>query len=140
MTQREFYTAIVNGTFTNEIQAFATEQIAKLDKRNSKRATTPSKTAIANAPLKRKIVDILTEFEDMTAAELKNQLGVTVQKASALCVQMVKEGTLTATEVKIPKKGKVKAYSLAVDEDGEPIGETADEAAEVTDETADENN
>ena len=44
MTNREFYTAIVNSDLNDEMKAFATEAIEKLDARNAKRANTLSKT------------------------------------------------------------------------------------------------
>lgn len=113
MTQREFYTAIVNGEMNEEVMAFATEGIAKLDARNAKRASTPSKTAIANEPIKASIVEFLGDGESHIAKEVGEALNISTSKASALCGQLVKVGTLTATEVKLPKVGKRVAYSLA---------------------------
>ena len=51
MTNREFYTAIVNSDLNDEMKAFATDAIAKLDARNAKRASTPSKTQKEKAAL-----------------------------------------------------------------------------------------
>ena len=59
MTNREFYTAIVNGEMNDEIVAKATEEIAKLDARNAKRSATPSKKSLENEPIKAKIVEFL---------------------------------------------------------------------------------
>lgn len=121
MTQREFYQAIVEGAVvTAELATFATDAIAKLDKRNEKRAATPSKTAIENAPIKEKIVEFLTgKPEPIIATTIATEVGITTQKASALARQLVEEGKLVATEVKVAKKGKVKGYALA------PAGEVA---------------
>ena len=44
MTNREFYTAVIADTQNEELKAFATEAIAKLDERNAKRASKPRKT------------------------------------------------------------------------------------------------
>jgi hypothetical protein len=109
MTNREFYTAIVNGTFNEEVIAHATEAIAKLDARNASRASKPSKTALANEPIKAKILEVLTT-EPKVASEVAELVGISVQKASALLRQI--EG-LEVSEVKIPKKGKMKGYALA---------------------------
>jgi len=115
MTNREFYQAIVEGaTVTAELATFAAEQITKLDKRNEKRAATPSKTAIENAPIKEKIVEFLTGKPDpIIAPTIATEVGITTQKASALARQLVEEGKLVATEVKVAKKGKLKGYAIA---------------------------
>lgn len=119
MTQREFYQAIVEGaTVTAELATFATEQIAKLDKRNEKRAATPSKTAIANEPFKAKIVEFLTGKDTpIIAPTIATEVGISTQKASALARQLVEEGKLVATDVKVAKKGKLKGYAIAPTEE-----------------------
>lgn len=121
MTNREFYQAIVEGAVvTAELATFAKEAIDKLDKRNEKRAATPSKTAIENAPIKEKIVEFLTgKPEPIIATTIATEVGITTQKASALARQLVEEGKLVATEVKVAKKGKVKGYALAPAPEGE---------------------
>ena len=44
---------------------------------------------------------------------------VSTSKASSMCSQMVKEGRLTVTEIKVPKKGKLKQYAVATTADAE---------------------
>lgn len=113
MTQREFFASIVEGTpITAEQATFAVEAIAKIDKRNEKRASTPSKTAIANEPIKADIVKALEGKGPTPAAAIGTALGITTQKASALARQLVEAGTLEVFEVKVKGKGKVKAYAL----------------------------
>jgi Fic family protein len=113
MTNREFYNAIVTANLSDEITEKAQALLAQIDARNEKRASTPSKTAIANVPLKHAIVGLFTdEVKTLTASEVGERLEVSTQKASALLRQMVESGVLAVEEVKIPKKGKVKAYSL----------------------------
>lgn len=115
MTNREFFTAIAsNATLPAELVEFAIEAITKLDKRNASRSSKPSKTAIANEPIKASIVEYVTAHADALASDIAVACEISTQKASALCVQMVKGKILTVCEVKVPKKGKVKAYSLAV--------------------------
>ena len=114
MTNREFYIAIANNeALTEEIRAHATAEIEKLDARNAKRAEKPSKTAVANEPIKANIVKVL-EDGGKTASDIATALEISVQKASALCRQLADAGQVTATEVKVPKKGKQKLYTLAV--------------------------
>lgn len=115
MTMREFYEVIVKAEISDEITAKAQAEIDKLDKRNSDRKEKPSKTAQANEPLNARILEFLGTHTTATAPELAAELGVTTQKASGLCVQLVKNGRLNSTEIKIPKKGKCKAYSLKIE-------------------------
>ena len=119
MTNREFFTAIAsNENLSAELVKFATEAITKLDKRNASRSSKPSKTAIANEPIKASIVEYVTDHANALASDIAEACEISTQKASALCVQMVKDNVLTVCEVKVPKKGKVKAYSLAVADKG----------------------
>ena len=126
MTQREFFTAIVNGTINADIQAYATDAIVKLDKRNATRASKPSKSQQANVPLLAEIRNFLTGKKDVLAAEVAAHLNVTPQKASSLLKLLVDNGEATAAEVKVPKQGKRKAYTLV----GTENTEEAEEAAE----------
>ena len=109
MTKREMFEAIVNGNVTEEVVAMAQSELVKMDERNEKRKNSPSKTAIANEPIKAQIVEVLTT-EPLTASDVANAVGISTQKASALLRQI--EG-LTVTEVKVKGKGKVKGYALA---------------------------
>lgn len=119
MTNREFFTAIAsNENLSAELVKFATEAIAKLDKRNASRSSKPSKTAVANEPIKASIAEYVTAHANALASDIAVACEISTQKASALCVQMVKDNVLTVCEVKVPKKGKVKAYSLAVVDKG----------------------
>ena len=112
MTQREFYTAIVNSDLNDELKAFATEAIAKLDARNAKRASTPSKTQKENAPLIEKIATLLTS-EPKLASELAKEMGLSTQKVTPL-VKAV-EG-VSVCDVKVKGKGTQKGYYIAVAE------------------------
>ena len=118
MTKREFLNAIVAGNVTDEIKSFAEKEIEALNARNAKRAATPSKTQLANEPLKAEILAKLKEINDFrTAGEVSSWFGlndegkpkVSVQKASSLLRQLVAGNELEQTEVKVPKKGKQKA-------------------------------
>ena len=118
VTEREFLTSIKAGAvITAEQEAFAAARIVKLDERNEKRKATPSKTAIANEPIKADIIKFITEKGVGVASVVGEALGITTQKASALLVQLAKEGVLEVGEVKVPKKGKVKAYKLKTSEE-----------------------
>lgn len=111
MTEREFLTAIVNGNVSDEIKAYAEEGIAKLDAKNEKRKNTPTKNQEANAALKARIIELLADGAKV-ASEIGVALEVSTQKASALLVQLTNEGKVAQAEIKVPKKGAVKSYSL----------------------------
>ena len=112
MTNREFYTAIVNGTLTEDVIAKAHEEIEKLDARNAKRSAKPSKKSLENAPIKVAIAEFLTDGSHL-ASEIAKGLDLSVSKVSALCRQMVGDGILTVEDVKVKGKGTQKSYSLA---------------------------
>ena len=112
MTNREFYTAVIASVDNDELKAFATDAIAKLDARNAKRASTPSKKSIENEPIKASIREFL-ESGSHLASEIAKGLDLSVSKVSALCRQMVGDGLLTVEDVKVKGKGTQKSYSLA---------------------------
>lgn len=117
MTGREFFKVVIEANVSDEVTAFAQKGIETLDKRNAKRASKPSKTAEANAPIKANILAVLSDTDKvLTAAQVATAIGVSTQKASALLRQMVDEGRAVSTEVKVKGKGKCKAYALAAEE------------------------
>ena len=125
MTYREFLSAVISAEISEEMTTFAKEAVAKLDKRNADRAAKPSKTALANEPIKQAILGILSATP-MTASEIADALDISVQKASALCRQLVDAKSAVVTDVKIPKKGTQKAYSLPTEGEVEEPAEVAD--------------
>lgn len=121
MTNREFYTTIVETIANEELVEHAKAQLAKLDataeKRKGKVSKADQEKRDANEALARHIAtDILTsEAKTATdvAAVLTAEAGeeVKIQKASYLCRLAVKMELANETEVKIPKKGAQKAYT-----------------------------
>ena len=111
MTNREFYAAIAASTnLSAELVEFATAAIAKMDATNEKRKNTPSKTAIANQPLLKLIVDEVLTLEPKTASDVAAVMGISVQKASSLLRHLVAEGKAISNDVKVPGKGLQKGY------------------------------
>ena len=114
MTNREFYTEIVNGTINEDVIAHASSAIEKLDERNAKRASKPSKRSLENIPIRAHIAGFLEENEGShVASEIASALNLSTQKVSALCRQMVSDGVLAVEDVKVKGKGMQKSYSLA---------------------------
>ena len=124
MTKREFFVKVSEGEMTEEMQAFAAEQLTKMDAQlEARKGKVSEKEQIkrdANEALARRVAAEVLGAEAKTAtdvaAELTEMLGeeIKVQKASALCRKAVELGLAVQTEVKIPKKGTQKAYT-AVD-------------------------
>lgn len=117
MTTREFLNAVITLAETadnKEVKEKAEGLITALDAKNAKRAEKPSKTAVANEPIKAAILEYFKTADGVhIAADVAANVNITPQKASALLRQMVENGILNSREVKVPKKGKVKGYSLA---------------------------
>ena len=112
MTIREFLNSVISANINDEVTDFAKSRIAYLDKQNAKRASKPSKTAIANAPVKEAIVNFLREHPATITAEVASGVGISTQKASSLLTQLCDEEKLSKSEVKLPKVGKRMAYSV----------------------------
>ena len=112
MVKREFFNAIVNGEITEEVITMAKEEIAKLDTRNEKRRTTPTKAQVANEEVKTAILEAVTNGKHL-AAEIGAAVGVSTQKASALLALLVKDGKVNMADYKVKGKGTVKSYTLA---------------------------
>lgn len=112
MTNREFFTAIASMTnISAELVEHATNELEKLDKKNAARSAKPNKNQKENELIKENILIFLSENKDYhTASEISTALEISVQKASALCRQLVEGNKIEVKEVKVPKKGKQKAY------------------------------
>ena len=114
MTNREFYTAIIaNPNVAEDIKTFAKGEIDKLDARNDKRKNTQTKAQKENEGVMTAIVDHLTTNGSDVASSIGTALGISTQKASALCKLLVDNGKLTVADVKVKGKGTVKQYSVA---------------------------
>ena len=115
MTNREFFNAVIKADVNDELTKHATAELAKLDKRNAQRTSKPSKTQLENEPIKAHLLEILA-VKPMTASEIHEaDASLSTQKISSLCRQLVEAGKLAVEDVKIPKKGKQKQYSLVTE-------------------------
>ena len=125
MTKREFLNeviAVIDGTSEVDVlvlKEFAKAEIVKLDERNASRSSKPTKTQIENEPIKEKILEVLSTGERMVASAIAERLEISTQKVSALCRQLVESKKLKVEDVKIPKKGKQKAYMVNTTADEE---------------------
>ena len=113
MTSREFYEAIIKGEMTDEVVAKATEELSKLDSRNSKRAEAKSaKRAVEYAPIEEAIMALLADGQTLTTTEVASAVGLDPRKVSPRCKALVEVGKIAEIEVKVPKVGMRKAYHI----------------------------
>ena len=119
MTMRKYHEAVAAiPNAPAEVVAKAKAELAKMDTANENRKSKPSKTSVANEPIKAAIVELLKSNGAMVASAIGAALSteenkISTSKASALCGQLVKAEVLAVEDVKIPKKGAVKQYSIA---------------------------
>ena len=121
MTNREFFTQIMASDVSADLKAHAEAEIAKLDKRNATRSSKPNKKQLENEPIKVEILELIKNNDAMISSEIASILSIegrpiSTNKVSALCNQLVKDEILVVADVKIPKVGVRKQYSLKVSE------------------------
>lgn len=112
MTQREFFTKVIEANINEELTEKAKELVAGLDKRNAQKASTQTKTQKENEVLKAEMVDKLEKGKGYLAAEIGVVMGFSTSKASALAKQLVDEGKATVADVKVKGKGMQKSYTV----------------------------
>lgn len=123
MTQREFFKAVAKNENVNaELREYAENAITKLDEKNAKRSSTPTKTQKKNAILKGQILEFMrTQTERITSAAVAEKFTtdgteISTNLAAALLRQLATEGELTVEDIKNPKgKGKVKGYLVVTE-------------------------
>lgn len=120
MTNREFYNAVINANISAEIVAHATKEIEKLDTRNEKRSSTPSKVQIENEGYKVQICDFLAEQSDLVNSNaIASAVGISANKVSALCKQLAEVDKIEVVKGGLKADsghGKVNGYRIKVAE------------------------
>lgn len=112
MTNRELYTAIINGTISAEVIAKAKEELVKLDKKNSDRSAKLTPAQIENEKLYPSVLALLNSETTTLSTEVATSLGVSTSKATGLLGNLLKLGKVTKIDVKVPKKGTQKGWLL----------------------------
>ena len=84
MTMRELLNAVIANEITDAVIEKATAELEKLDARNEKRTSKPSKTAEANVPLIAKLEEYLEGKEPMIASDIATALEMTPNKVASL--------------------------------------------------------
>lgn len=99
MTKKEMFSKIATVCSADaEIVEFCNHEIALLVKKNSYKSTKPTKTQIENEGLKDAILNALDK--PMTATEIGNAVGISVNKASALLKQLHEDNSIVREVVK----------------------------------------
>ena len=112
MTMKAFLTAVLDTKgISAEVADFAKAEIAKIEEKNKKRRTILTKGQKDNAALLEFVVAGMSATDVLTASDVAVMIGGSTQKASAILQNGVKQGILTASDVK-GKSGKVKGYKL----------------------------
>jgi hypothetical protein len=118
MTQREFLTKVSAGEMNDEIMAYATEAIEKMDTANAaRREKMAEKSAVKEAekaPIREAIVACIGA-EPKTATTLIEEAGLDIKPQSipSLLKGLVEAGQLEKVDVKVKGKGTQKGYKLA---------------------------
>lgn len=113
MTNREFYTAVINANVNAELNEFAQTAIEKLDAANAKKAEKLAEKRAEEQPIYDALAACLTE-EPQTASDLAAQVPEisSVQKASSMLRKLVDLGVAVSTDLKV--KGRTaKGYAKA---------------------------
>ena len=132
MTQREFFTAVINANLSAEMTAFAESRIAHLDSVNSKRTEKGTPKQRANAEVQANIIATIDKGVPFTGKQIAKKYGISPNVATAICGKIVKAGYATVVKERVEKgKGKVNVYTftaepVAVDEDVDGQGSDLD--------------
>ena len=130
MTKREFFVKVSAGEMTEEMQAFAAETLVKMDetleKRKGKLSEKEQAKRDANEALARRVAAEILGAEAKTATDIAAEMNALMpevlekpansQKASAVMKKAMELDLVVQSEVKIPKKGTQKGYTVKVAE------------------------
>lgn len=101
MTKRETITAMLNDehiTSNADFKAYLENELALVIKKNTYKSSKPTKAQIENETIKDKILEVLVE--PMTASQIGEKVGISVNKASALLTQLKEDNSVIREVVK----------------------------------------
>lgn len=102
MTKKEMFAKIATvNAADQEIVDFCNHEIELLNKKNASASRKATKTQIANEGIKDSILDVLRNSDHaMTATEIGEALGLSVNKVSALLTQLKEDNSVIREVVK----------------------------------------
>lgn len=124
MNERTYLNSVLAiADLSDEMREETLARIAKIDAKNEKRKGVQTKTQKENEPIAQAIVEALADGQKLSV-ELATLVGCSVNKVNGIALNLVNEGRLAKTKVKVKGKGDMTAYSLVVTvEDNEGEGE-----------------
>lgn len=115
MTKRVFLENVTKGITNDEMVAFASAELEKLDKANAARRDKAAEKAVEReaerAPMREAIMACITD-EPKTATMLIEEAGLEIKPQSipSLLKGLIEAGEIEKTELKVKGKGKQVAY------------------------------
>ena len=118
MTNREFYTAVINANINAELNEYAQSEIDKLDATNAQRREKAAEKAVEKnaekAPIREALFNALSD-EPQTASDLIAATGLDLKPQSipSLMKPFIEDGTVLKVDVKVKGKGTQRGYVKA---------------------------
>ena len=120
MTNKDFFSAIINANLSEEITDKAQAMLDQLTKERAAAAKrVSSKRAEENAPIVEAILAHIKEHPMALTADIATAIGATTPKVSSLLTTLTNEGKVESSDVKIKGKGTRKAWTLTNSEPSE---------------------
>lgn len=120
MTNKDFFSAIINANLSEEITDKAQAMLGQLTKERAAAAKrVNSKRAEGNAPVVEAILTHLKTNPMALTADIAAAIGATTPKVSSLLTTLTNEGKVESNDVKIKGKGTRKAWTLISTENSE---------------------
>lgn len=111
MTSREYFQAVLNAHISEEMDTMSATLIQRLDAKNEKRKTTPTKQQKEAAERRAAVHEFLKKQTDpVTRDAIAEALGISPAQAGAACKALGE--AVKKSEIKVDKKSKV-AYAIA---------------------------
>lgn len=112
MTNREFFTNIINGNIDTATLDHAKAELTKLDERNEKRRNAVTDNDKANAVIAEDIKSYLAKNGATLSADIAKALNLSSSKVNGVAKILVDKGELLSTKVKVKGVGERTQYSL----------------------------
>ena len=114
MTHKEFFEAIARDYEGNEeMTNIAKGYLASLAKKNEKAKEKRLAKNEADEPLVAAFLSALTSDQPLLASEAAKVVGISTPKLVSIAVKLEKSGKIVSHDVKVPKVGTRKGYTLA---------------------------
>jgi hypothetical protein len=137
MNERTYLNAVLAlPNLSDELKEETNARLDKMNAKNEKRKTMQTKTQKENEPIAKAIVEALANG-GMLGLDLAKAIGQTPNKTNGVAGNLVNEGVLIKTKVKVKGKGDMAHYELAPTDEVEEADEV-DEVEETAEETAED--